>query len=99
MNTAWIYLLLSTFCNSIGSTLVNVSTMGNHSSKLGVYIFWPFILAVLLFSTNLFFYAQTIRKITFYIAYPFVVSLTIISLTVFSPFYKREKSIFMSHLQ
>ena len=91
MNTAWIYLLLSTFCNSVGSMLVKVASMGNYNSKLGMYISWPFIIAVILFGTNLIFYAQAIRKIPLYVAYPFVVGITIIFLTLFSTLYYSNK--------
>lgn len=91
MNTAWIYLLLSTFCNSVGSMLVKVASMGNYNSKLGMYISWPFIVAVGLFGTNLIFYAQAIRKIPLHIAYPIVVGITIISITLFSIFYYSNK--------
>jgi multidrug transporter EmrE-like cation transporter len=65
--------------------------MGNYNTKLGLYISWPFIVAVFLFGINLLFYAQAIKKIPLYIAYPFVVGITIIMITLFSSFFYQDK--------
>ena len=66
--------------------LVKIATMNGSTTKLGIYLSWPFLLAIVLFGTNLLFYAQAIRQIALYIAYPFVVGITIIVLTIFSHF-------------
>jgi len=91
MSLAWVFLLFSTICNSVASMLIKVASMGSYNSKLGMYISMPFIIAVLLFGTNLIFYAQAIKKVPLYVAYPFVVGITIISLTLFSVFYYSSK--------
>ena len=91
MSKAWIFLVISTFCNAIGSVLVKVASMGNYNTKLGIYISWPFMIAVFLFGTNLLFYAQAIKEIPLYIAYPIVVGITIIIITFFSSYFYQSK--------
>ena len=91
MSTFWVFLLLSTVCNTTASILVKMATLVESTSKLSVYFSWQFVISILLFGSNLIFYTQAIKKIPLYIAYPFVVGITIISITLFSFFYLNEK--------
>lgn len=89
---AWFFLLCSTVCNSTASVLVKLaSNRGLETSgALSIYFSWQFILACVLFGSNLICYAQAIKNIPLYVAYPFVTGFTIITLTLFSLFYSKE---------
>ena len=99
MTIGWIFLIISTVCNSIASILIKVASnkVGSEDATFS-FISFPLLLAVTLFGVNLIFYLFALRHIPLFVAYPFVTGFTMLSVTIYSKYIFKTPIFFLDTL-